>query len=68
MGDFSFIPKKKVCPIDAVKILEYTRSSVSVPKPFFVFVHIRTYELTRVRGLLQYRGPRTSTPLPPLTV
>ena len=32
MGEFSFSPKKKICPIQAVKILEYTRTSVSVPK------------------------------------
>ena len=26
MGEFYFIPTKKICPIEAVKILEYTRS------------------------------------------
>ena len=37
MGEFSFIPKEKTCPIEAVKILEYTSSSVAVPKPVFVY-------------------------------
>ena len=26
MGEFYFIPKKKICPTEAVKILEYIRS------------------------------------------
>ena len=28
MGEFSFIPKKKICPMEAVKILEYKRKNV----------------------------------------
>jgi len=28
MGEFSFIPKKKICPMEAVKILEYKRKKV----------------------------------------
>ena len=40
MGEFFFIPKKELCPIEAVKILKHMRSSVLVPTP--VFVHLRT--------------------------
>ena len=43
MGDFSFIPKKKIFSLEAVKILEYTRSSISVPKP--VSVRLRTLHM-----------------------
>ena len=28
MGEISFIPKKKICPVEAVKILEYKRNKV----------------------------------------
>ena len=37
---FSLISKRKICPVEDVQILEYTRFSVSVPKP--LVVHLRT--------------------------
>ena len=43
MGEYSFIPKKKICPVLAVKMLGYTISSVSVPKP--VFAYLRTLRM-----------------------
>ena len=38
MGEYSFIPKKKIRPVEAVKVLGYTISSAALPKPAFVYL------------------------------
>lgn len=57
MGEFSFIPKKKICPIEAVKILKHTEV---FQYQSLVSVHLRT--CTHVGGLSQHGDGLTGLP------